>query len=128
MAHGVEGEEVVFADAVSFAQEFEARFEDAAFGVLEGDADADNGAAVVVVEVDAFGDFAARDAEQDGAAAVAACGAVGLERQGCFLAVGRFDQNEFVVPDFVEDALEQSVPSKRWGQVQASDLPCPATC
>lgn len=105
MAHGVEGEEVVFADAVGFAQELEARFEDAAFGILEGDADADDGAAVVVVEIDAFGDFAAGHAEEDGAAAVAACGAVGFEREGRFLTVGRFDEDEFIVPDFVKDAL-----------------------
>ncbi len=105
VAHGVEGEEVVFADAVGFPQEFEARFEDAAFGVLEGDADADDGAAVVVVEVDAFGDFAAGHAEEDGAATVAACGAVGLESERGFLTIGRFDEDEFVVPDFVEDAL-----------------------
>lgn len=106
MAHGVEGEEVVFADAVRFAQELEAGFEDAALGVLEGDADADDGATIVVVEVDAFGDLATRDAEQDSAAAVAACGAVGFERQGCFLTVGGFDQDEFVVPDFVKNTLQ----------------------
>lgn len=104
MPHGIEGEEVVFADAVCLAQELEAGFEDARFGVLEGHADAEDGAAVVVVEVDAFGDFAARDAEEDGAAAVAARGAVGFEGQGGFLAVGRFDEDEFVFPDFVEDA------------------------
>ena len=79
MPHGVEGEEVVFADAVGFAEELEAGFEDARFGVLEGHADAEDGAAVVVVEVDAFRDFAAGDAEEDGAAAVAAGCAVGFE-------------------------------------------------
>lgn len=34
MAHGVEGEEVVLADSVGVAKVFEARFEDARFGVL----------------------------------------------------------------------------------------------
>ena len=104
MSHGVEGEEVVFADAVGLAEELEARFEDARLGVLEGDADAEHGAAVVVVEIDAFGDFAARDAEEDGSTAVAAGGAVGFECQGGFLGVGRFDEDEFVFPDLVEDA------------------------
>lgn len=104
VAHGVEGQEVVFADAVRFAQELEAGFEDARFGVLEGDADAEHGAAVVVVEIDSFGDFAARDAEEDGAAAVAAGGAVRFEREGGFLRVRGFDEDEFEFPDFVEDA------------------------
>lgn len=104
MAHGVEGEEVVLADAVGFAQELEAGLEDARFGVLEGDADAEDGAAVVMVEVDALADFAAGDAQQDGAAAVAAGGAVGLERERGFLRVGRLDEDELVLPDFVEDA------------------------
>ena len=58
----------------------------------------------MVVEIDALGDFAARDAEQDGAAAVAAGRAVGFEREGGFLAVGRFDEDEFEFPDLVEDA------------------------
>lgn len=104
MAHGVEGEEVVFADAVGFAQELEAGFEDARFRVLEWDADAEDGAAVVVVEIDSFADFTARDAEEDGAAAVAAGCAVGFEGEGGFLGVGGFDEDEFVFPDFVEDA------------------------
>ena len=104
MAHGVEGEKVVLANAVCFAQELEAGFEDARLGVLEGHADAEHGAAVMVVEIDAFGDFAAGDAEEDGAAAVAAGGAVGFEGEGGFLAVGGFDEDEFVLPDFVEDA------------------------
>jgi len=63
VAHGVEGEEVVFADAVGFAQELEAGFEDAGFSVLERDADTEDGAAIVVVEVDALADFAAGDAK-----------------------------------------------------------------
>ena len=63
MAHGVEGEEIVFADAVGFAQELEPGFENARLGVLEGDADAEDGAAVVVVEVDALADFTAGNAE-----------------------------------------------------------------
>lgn len=101
MAHGVEGEEVVFADTVGFAQELEARFEDAAFGVLEGHADAEHGAAVVVVEVDAFANFAARNAQQDGAAAVTARGAVGFQGERGFLRVRGFDEDEFVLPDLV---------------------------
>ena len=71
---------------------------------MEGDADAEDGAAVVVVEIDAFGDFAAGDAEEDGAAAVAAGCTVGFECEGCFLRVGCFDQDQFEFPDFVEDA------------------------
>ena len=102
--HGVEGEEVVFADAVGFAQELEAGFQDAGFGVLEGDADAEHGAAVVVVEVDALADFASSDAEQDCAAAVATCGAVGFEGEGGLLGVRGFDKDEFEFPDFVESA------------------------
>ena len=62
MTHGVEGEEVIFPDAVGFAEEFEAGFEDAGFGVLEGDADAEDRAAVVMVEVNSFGDFTPSDA------------------------------------------------------------------
>lgn len=104
VAHGVEGEEVVFADAVGFAEEFEAGFQDPGFGVLEGHADAEHGAAVMVVKVDAFADFAAGDAEEDGAAAVTAGRAVGFERQGGFLGVGGFDEDEFIFPDFVEGA------------------------
>ena len=102
--HGVEGEEVVFADAVRLAEELEPRFEDARLRVLEGDADAEHGSAVVVVEIDAFGHFAARDAEQDGSAAVAAGCAVGFECQRGFLGVGCFDEDELVLPDLVEDA------------------------
>ncbi len=76
---------------------------------MEGYADAEHGATVVVVEVDAFGHFATRDAEEDGAAAVAAGCAVGFEREGGFLTVGRFDEDQFVVPDFVKDTLFESV-------------------
>lgn len=92
MPHGVEGEEVVFTNAVVFAQEFEAGFEDAGFGVLKGDADTEHGPAVVMVEINTFRDFATGDAEEDCTSAVAACCAVGLQGEGCFLAVGRFDQ------------------------------------
>ena len=91
MPHSVEREKVVFADTVRLAQELEAGFEDAGLSVLERHADAEHGAAVVVVEVDALGDFAARDAEQDGAAAVAAGGAVGFEREGGLLRVRGLD-------------------------------------
>lgn len=104
MAHGVEGEEVVFADAVCFAQELEAGFQDAGFRVLKRHADAEDRSAVMVVEIDAFADFPPGDAEEDGAAAVAAGGAVGFEREGCFLRIRRFDEDEFVLPDFVDDA------------------------
>lgn len=91
MPHGVEGEEVIFTNSVGFAQEFEAGFEDAGFGVLEGDADAKHSPAVMVVEINAFRDFATGDAEEDCSSAVAACCAVGFQGEGCFLAVGRFD-------------------------------------
>lgn len=104
VAHGVEAQEVVLADAIRFAQELEAGLEDAGLGVLEGDPDAEHGAAVVVVEINALGDFPAGDAKQDGAPAVAAGGAVGLERQRRFLAVGRFDQDQLELPDLVQDA------------------------
>ncbi len=104
MPHGVEGEEVVFADTVGFAKEFQAGFEDAGFGVLEGDADAEHGATVVVVEVYSFADFASSDAEKDGTAAVTAGGAVGFEGEGGFLGVGGFDKDQFEFPDFIEDA------------------------
>lgn len=76
MPHRVEGEEIVFPDAVRLAQEFKPGFENAGFGVLEGDTDAEHRAAVLVVEIDALGDFAASDAEQDGTTAVAARGSV----------------------------------------------------
>lgn len=104
VAHGVEGEEVVFADAVGFAEELEAGFEDAGFGVLEGDADAEHRAAVMVVEVYALRDFPPSDAEEDGAAAITTCGAVCFEGEGSFLCIRRFDEDEFEFPDFVEDA------------------------
>ena len=104
MPHRIEGEEVIFADAVRLAQEFEARFEDAGLGVLEGHANAEHGTPVVVVEVDALGDFATRDAEQDGAAAVAAGGTVCFERERGFLRVWGLDEDEFELPDLVEDA------------------------
>lgn len=79
--HRVEGEEVVFPDPVRLPQECESGFEDAGLGVLEGNADAEHRAAVMVVEIDALGDFSARDAEQDGTPAVAARCAVRLERE-----------------------------------------------
>lgn len=60
---------------------------------MEGDADAEHGAAVVVVEINAFRDFATGDAEENCASAVAACCAVGFQGEGGFLAVGRFDQD-----------------------------------
>ena len=104
MPHGVKGEEVVLADAVRLAQELEPGFEDAGFGVLEGHADAEHRPPVVVVEIDALAHFAAGHAEEDGAAAVAAGCAVGLEGEGGFLRVGRLDEDEFVLPDFVEGA------------------------
>lgn len=102
--HSVEGEEVVFADAVGFSKEFQARFEDAGFSVLEGHTDAEHSAAVVVVEIYSFAEFASSDAEKDSAAAVAAGGAVGFESEGGLLGVGGFHQDEFEFPDFVEDA------------------------
>lgn len=104
MAHRVEGEEVVFADAVRLAQELEAGLQDAGFRVLERHAHAEHRSSVMVVEVYAFRDFPAGDAEEDGAAAVAAGGAVRFEGEGSFLGVGRLDEDEFVLPDFVEDA------------------------
>ena len=72
---------------------------------MEGHADAEHGAAVVVVEIYPFGDLATGDAEHDCPAAVAAGGSVGFEGEGGFLRVGGFDEDEFVFPDFVEDAL-----------------------
>ena len=81
MPHCIEGQEVVLANAVRLAEELEAGFKDAGFGVLKRHADAEHRPPVVVVEVDTLGDFAAGDAEEDGTAAVAACGAVGFERQ-----------------------------------------------
>ena len=93
MTHGVEREEVVFADAVGFAEEFETGFEDSGLGVLEWDADAEDGAAVVVVEINAFGDFAAGDAKENGATAVAAGCAVGFKCEGGFLGIGCFDED-----------------------------------
>ena len=104
MPHSVEGEEVIFANTVRLTQELQTSFKDAGLGVLEGHADAEHGTAVVVVEVDALGDFAPRDAEQDGSAAVAAGSAVGFECEGRFLRVRGLDQDEFEFPDFVEDA------------------------
>ena len=104
MPHRVEGEKVLFFDVVGVAEEFEAGFEDAGFRVLEGRAHAEDSPAEVAVEVDSFGDFAARDAEQDRALAVLAGGAVGLEREGGFLGVGGLDEEQLVVPDLVEDA------------------------
>lgn len=76
MPHGVEGKEVVFPDTVRLAQELEPSFEDAGFGILKGDADAEHRAAVLMVEIDALGDFAASDTEQNGTTAVAARGPV----------------------------------------------------
>lgn len=101
MAHGVEGEEVVFTNAIRLAQELEAGFENAGFGVLEGNANAKHGAAVLVVEIDSLGDLTTGDAKQDRAAAVTTCSAIGFERQGRFLAVGGFDKDEFEFPDFI---------------------------
>ena len=71
---------------------------------MERYADAEHRTAVMVVEIDSFADFATRDAQEDGAAAVAASCAVGFEGERCFLRVGCFDEDEFVFPDFVEDA------------------------
>ena len=104
MSHGVEGEEVVFADAIGLAEKFEAGFQDSRLGVLEGYAYAEHRSSVVVVEIYTFRHLPPRDAEQDGAATVAACRAVGLESQRGLLRIGRFDENEFVFPDLVESA------------------------
>lgn len=103
MPHCVEGEEVVFADPVRFPEELETGFEDPGFGVLEGDPHAEHRASVMVVEIYTFGDFPTGDAEQDGAAAVAASGAVSFECQGSFLGIRRFDKDEFVFPNFIKD-------------------------
>lgn len=102
--HRVEGEEVVLADAVRLAQELESRLEDARFRVLERHPDAQHRAPVVVVEINALRDFSSRDAEQDGAAAVAARRAIRFQRQRRFLAVRRFHQDELELPDLVQDA------------------------
>lgn len=58
-----------------------------------------------MVEVDALGHFPSSDAQEDGAAAVAAGGTVGLESKRCLLTVGSFDQDQLVLPDLVKDAL-----------------------
>ena len=104
MPHCVEGEEVILSDTVVLTQELEAGFEDAGFGVLEWHAYAEHGAAVVVVKIDPFGDFTSGNAEQDGAAAVAAGCAIGLERERSFLGVGCLDKDKFEFQDLVEDA------------------------
>ena len=93
MPHGVEREEIILPDPIVLAQEFEARFEDAGLRVLEGHTDAEHRAAVMVVEIDPLGDFAPRDAEEDRAPAVAACGAVGFQGQGGFLRVRGFHED-----------------------------------
>ena len=103
MAHGVEGEKVIFSDAIRLAEELEAGFEDAGFGVLEGDTDTEHRTAVVMVEINAFGDFAPGDTEEDGAAAVTTSCAIGFEGERSFLRVWGFDKDEFEFPDLVKD-------------------------
>ena len=76
MSHGVEGEKIVFSDAVCFAKEFEAGFEDSGFGVLEWNADAKHGSTVLMIEIDTLRNFSSCDAKENCAAAVAACCAV----------------------------------------------------
>lgn len=58
----------------------------------------------MVIEIDTLADFPTSDTEEDGAAAVAACGAVRFQSKGCLLRIGCFDEYELVSPDFVEDA------------------------
>ena len=57
----------------------------------------------MVIEIDTFGDFATRDAKEDCTAAIVARCPESLEREGRLLCIGRFDENEFVFPDLVED-------------------------
>ena len=81
MPHGVERQEVVLANTVRLAEEFEAGFQNARFGVLEGNAHAEHSAAVMMVEIYTFRDLASSDTEEDSASAVAACCAIGFESQ-----------------------------------------------
>lgn len=63
------------------AEVLEPGFEDARLGVDVGDAEHEDGAAQVVVEIDALRDFAARHRQQSGPAAVVARADVVLQRQ-----------------------------------------------
>ena len=58
----------------------------------------------MVVEIYTFRDLASSDTEEDSASAVATRCAIGFESQRSFLCVGRFNEDEFVFPDFVEGA------------------------
>ncbi|GKT57280.1 LOW QUALITY PROTEIN: DDHD domain-containing protein [Colletotrichum tofieldiae] len=70
VAHGVERQEVVLADAIRLAQELKPRLEDSGLGVLKRHAYAQHGSAVLVIEIDTFRDLSSGDAKQNGAAAV----------------------------------------------------------
>ena len=71
---------------------------------MKRDTDTEHGPPVVVVEIDSLGNFSASDTEENGATAIATGRAVSLERKGSFLAIRRFDEDEFEFPDLVKDS------------------------
>ena len=104
MPHGVERKEIILADSIVLAQEFETRFQDTRLCVLEWHSDTEHSAAIMVVEIDTFRDFTSGDTEEDSASAVTACCAVGFQRQGGLLRVGRLNEYQLEFPDLVKNA------------------------
>ena len=104
MPHGVERQEVVLANTIRLAEELETGFQDTRLGVLEGNSHAEHSAAIVMVEIYTFRDLPSSNTEEDSASAVAARCAIGLKSQRGFLCIRRFDEDEFIFPDFVKGA------------------------
>lgn len=84
LSHGVEGEEVRLSDLELVEEEVEPRAKDGVRGAPEGEAEEEDGAAVVQGEGDVVGDLAADDGEEDGAAADVAGASIVLERERRF--------------------------------------------
>ena len=111
---GVEGEEVRLVDGARVSQELEPRAQHPAERVLEGHAEQQDGAPVVAVKVDALRNLAARDREEDGAAAAVARALEVLERHGGLEHVGRLDEDELVLEHLQGDVGRYG---EMWGDV-----------
>ena len=61
-----------------------------------------------MVEIDSFRYLTSANTKEDRATAVIARCSVCFEGKGCFCRIRRFDENEFVLPYFIQDTLEIS--------------------
>jgi hypothetical protein len=102
LAHGVELEELVpVYDLFTLDHVPDPFEEDGVVRILYGEADHDDAATVVSLEIYAFCDFASCDGEEDAAPADVAGLAVLFEAEFCFGGVFLFDVDVFVLDEFV---------------------------